>query len=174
MRMATKPFTRDLWIDAKPAQVFAVLADLGQVQGWHPTVTSIKRLDESKMKEGTSWIETRTDAKGKPQVSTVRVTKFEPSTCLSINVAHKKVDLDCTFCLLDMKGGTRVEYSAVGKGKGIARFFPGKINEQMEKVDGDLLPRLCAQVEVATKAAKPVAKAARKAVAAATKAKKGK
>ncbi len=161
--MATKPFTLELWIDAKPDAVFDVLADLDQAKAWHPSIVSIEKLTSGPLKEGSTWIETR-PMRGKPSPATIKVTQFQRPNAFAIHVDHKMVDLDCTFAITPMKGGTRVEYTAVGKGKGLARLFSGMINKQMEKVDGDLLPRLCHQVEANAKPAKaPGAKPAKKA-----------
>ncbi|MEK6985534.1 MAG: SRPBCC family protein [Candidatus Thermoplasmatota archaeon] len=142
--MALKPFTRDAWIDAKPAAVFAVLADLDQADQWHP-ILRIKRLTEGPLEVGSGWVEVRADAKGKPSASTVRVTAMEPGL-FALHVDHKAVDLDCTFRLIPVESGTRVEYECTGKGKGLARFFGGAIAKEIERVDGDILDRLAAQM----------------------------
>lgn len=169
--MALKPFTRDLWMDASPQAVFAVLADLDQASEWHP-ILRIKRLTEGPLEVGSGWVEVRADAKGKPSASTVRVTACEPGL-FSLHVDHKMVDLTCTFRLLPIKSGTRVEYECTGKGKGLARFFGGRIAKEIVRVDGDILERLAAQV--ARGPAKPKGRAAAKPKAkpAKGKAKKG-
>lgn len=168
--MALKPFTRDLWIDAKPPAVFAVLVDLDQASAWHP-ILRIKRLTDGPLEVGSGWVEVRADAKGKPSASTVRVIACEPGL-FSLHVDHKAVDLDCTFRLFPVESGTRVEYECTGKGKGLARFFGGRISKEIERIDGDVLDRLAAQV---TRGSAPKAKgrAAAQPKAKSGKAKKG-
>jgi uncharacterized protein YndB with AHSA1/START domain len=174
--MATKPFTLELWIDAKPEAVFDVLADLDLAKQWHPSILSIQPLTGGPMKEGSTWIETR-PMRGKPQASTIKVTRFERPAkgpgAFAIHVDHKVVDMDCTFVLLPKEDGTRIEYTAIGRGKGLMKLFAGKINKEMEKVDADLLPRLCHVVTECVKEGK-VGKAKPAATKAPAKAAKGK
>ncbi len=132
-------------IPATPEEVFSVLTDPSQAQQWMPAIQKIERLDSEPFGVGTSWRETRLAGK-RTMVSTIRVTTCERSSQLSLRVESDAMEGAMTFMLTPTGPGTRVQYTAQMKGRGMMRLMSGTINKMMAQEDADLLRRLEAQV----------------------------
>ncbi len=132
-------------IPATPEEVFSVLADPSQASQWMPSIQKIERLDTGPFGVGTSWRETRLAGK-RTLVSTIRVTACERSSRLGLSVESDAMEGAMTFTLTPTGPGTRVQYAAEIKGRGMMRLMGGTINKMMAQEDADLLQRLAAQV----------------------------
>ncbi|MHB8633380.1 MAG: SRPBCC family protein [Thermoplasmatota archaeon] len=158
-----KEFHLQKAIAASPETVFAVLSDLDGAPTWMPAIRKIQSLTPGPLKEGSKWIETRTGPNGKPFVSTLSVTKFQPGQAFGLHVDHRMMGMDLAFALTPEATGTLVDYRASVKPKGIGKLFGGKIAKMMAKEDADLLDRLEGQAaKAAPKAAPKAAKKAKK------------
>ena len=144
--MAMKGYTMEQTIPAPPAQVFAVLADLGQAREWMPKIRSIDRMgDTAPLATGSRWIEARDTPKG-VFVSNLEVTEFEEDRVFALRAENKQAELTFRFTLEPADGGTKVVAEGAGRLKGMLSMFSGKLVAQMHKEDADLLTRLEAQV----------------------------
>jgi uncharacterized protein YndB with AHSA1/START domain len=139
-------FTRTLTIDAPPAKVFAVLADLDQAPQWMPAIQGTEWVSGARVAPGAAWRETRLNGK-RLMTADIKVVRFDANKALDLRVDAKPFGMDLGFDLMPAGKGTKVDYHCHGKGKGMMALFSGAILKQVEKQDDDLLLRLKAQVE---------------------------
>ncbi len=141
-----KGFTRTLQVDATPAKVFAVLTDLENAPKWMPSIQKTEWVTGDKVAPGAVWRETRLAGK-RTMTADIHVRDFEKNKKLGLAVDSKPFEMSLDFALKPAGTGTQVDYSCMGKGKGLMAIFTATIMKKVEDQDSDLLARFKAYVE---------------------------
>jgi uncharacterized protein YndB with AHSA1/START domain len=109
-------------IDRPPAEVFAVVTDLGRLREWQPLIVEVEQLDAGPLGVGTRLREVR-EVRGRRLEQTVEVAAHEPGRHFGMRVLEGPLPVDGDLHFEPDGAGTRLRLVATGRPHGAQRLF---------------------------------------------------
>ena len=105
-----------------PAEVFAVVTDLGRLHEWQPMVVDVQQLDSGPLRAGSRLREVR-EFRGKRLEQTVEVAALEPGRRFGLRVLEGPLPVDGDLHFDRDGDGTRLRLVATGRPQGAQRLL---------------------------------------------------
>ncbi len=133
-------------IERPPEEVFAFMTNLENAPEFSPGITSIEKITEGPMGEGTRFRETRKRG-NKEMSSEIEVVEYEPPLRFGARSAERGIEASYYYSFEPEHGGTQVDLVCEVKGKGFMKLMTPVVARFMKKADGGQLKRAKAILE---------------------------
>ena len=142
-------FSLETWIEAAPAQVFAIMTDPERAPEIMPNVTSVERLTPGAIEVGSRLRETRI-VNGKPAETELTVRAYEPASRYTVSTEQSGLEVTYRYALRPERNGTYIQLKAEVQSNGLKKLMVPIVAGIMRREDGDHLLQLKQYVESQT------------------------
>ena len=120
-------------IDRPVEDVFAFVTDPRRLPEWQTTTVSVVQEPDGPMREGTRLRELHRAPLGRDLESLVEVARYEPDRRFDLRMLEGPLLLDGNFGFERAGGGTRIDFAAEGRPRGLMRLAQPLLARSLER-----------------------------------------